>query len=249
MAEVDDPIRVVEVCQIAAPPETRSNSEISKSLPLTFFDILWLRLPPVQRLYFYEFSHSTTTFFHSVVPKLKHSLSLTLHHFLPLTGNLVWPRESPKPIISYNPGDSVSFTIAESDASFIHLSGTDLCEATEIHPLIPQLAISHEKASVLTLQLTLLPKSGFSIGITIHHAVLDGKTSTSFMKTWANICKLQDSSLSLLPDLIPFYDRSVIKDPNRIEAEYIQEWFQQDGPNNRSLISKFQRMPFKAYLN
>ncbi|KAJ7974301.1 Phenolic glucoside malonyltransferase [Quillaja saponaria] len=228
---------VLEVCQITPPPETTTNYATPTSLPLTFFDIHWLRLPPVQELQFYEFTHPTPTFFDSVLPKLKHSLSLTLQYFLPLTGNFIWPHGSHKPIISYSPEDSVSFTIAESNACFIHLSGTDLSEATEIHPLIPQLAISDEKASVFAVQVTLFPNSGFSIGFAIHHAILDGITASVFRKSWAHICKLQDLTkpLSLLPSLMPFYDRSIIKDSTRLEAIYVEEWLKQGGPNNRSL--------------
>ncbi|AES77682.1 anthocyanidin 3-O-glucoside-6-O-malonyltransferase, putative [Medicago truncatula] len=59
-----------------------SNIELPSetSLPLTFFDILWLRLPPVQRIFFYEFPHQTSLFFNTLLPKLNQSLSLTLSH-------------------------------------------------------------------------------------------------------------------------------------------------------------------------
>lgn len=137
----------------------------------------------------------------------------------------------------------MSLTIAESDADFNHLSGSDFSEAEESHPFIPHLKISHDKASVMALQITLFPNSGFSIGITAHHAAMDGKSSTSFMKSWAFICsKLGEeesysSSSSLLPEnLIPLYDRSVIKDPTGIAEIFANTWLKQGGPNNRSLM-------------
>ncbi|TKY65083.1 Phenolic glucoside malonyltransferase 2 [Spatholobus suberectus] len=226
-------MKVVQVFNVA-PTSESEELPTQTSLPLTFFDILWLRLPPVQRIFFYEFPHPTPLFFHTLLPKLKHSLALALGHFFPLAGHLTWPHHSKNPIINYNSGDTVSFTVAESDADFTHLAGTDLCEAKEIHHLLPHLTISHEQATVLALQVTLFPNSGFSIGITSHHAVLDGKTSTSFIKSWAYLCR--ESPSSLPPELCPFYERELVKDPNHVGAKYRSDWLKQGGPNNRSLV-------------
>nr|XP_048328103.1 phenolic glucoside malonyltransferase 1-like isoform X2 [Ziziphus jujuba var. spinosa] len=234
-------VKILEVCRVAPPPDV-PNLASPTSLPLTFFDLHWLRFPPVERLSFYEFSSSNTPLFDSIIPKLKHSLSLTLQHYLPLAGNLVWPQDSHKPFIKYLDGDGVSLTIAESNLDFYHLSSNEFREATECHPLIPHLEVSHEKAAVVALQITLFPNSGFCIGITSHHAVMDGKTSTSFMKSWAYICNKNagspdtpPSSSPLPPELIPFYDRTVIKDPAELEVIHLNELLKQDGPNNRSL--------------
>ncbi|MED6225830.1 hypothetical protein PIB30_117551 [Stylosanthes scabra] len=210
----------------------------STSLPLTFFDILWLRLPPVQRVFFYEFPHQPSLFYDAILPKLKHSLSLSLSYYFPLAGTLTWPHHSNKPIITYNLGDTLSLIIAESDADFNHLSGSDLSEASKLHHLVPELTISDDQATVFALQVTLFPNYGFSIGVTSHHAVLDGKSSTSFIKSWAYICnKLGDSSspIDLPPELSPFFDREIVKDPKGLEAKYLSDWLKQGGPNNRSL--------------
>ncbi|KAJ7963743.1 phenolic glucoside malonyltransferase 1-like [Quillaja saponaria] len=247
MEQSDQTVKILEVLHVAPPLESVANSF---SLSLTFFDLLWLRSPPPQIIFFYEFSHPPTVFFDSALPNLKQSLSLTLYHFIPLAGTLTWPHNSHKPIINYIPGyDSVSLTIAESNTqNFRHLSGTNnLCGVTECHPLLPNLTISHEKASLLSIQVTLFPNSGFCIGITLHHVVMDGKTFTSFMKSWAYIsCSMLRGDQSLLststavplPEyLTPFFDRNVIKDPTGIAAVYLNEWLKQDGgPNNRSLM-------------
>ncbi|XP_057436114.1 phenolic glucoside malonyltransferase 1-like [Lotus japonicus] len=228
-------MKITQVCPVS--PASASGSQ--KSLPLTFFDILWLRLPPVQRIFFYEFPHPTHLFFNTLLPKLKQSLSLALGHFFPLAGTLTWPHESNKPIIKSTIDDSVSLTVAESDVDFNHLSGTHQCEATESHHLLSNLTISDEKASVLALQVTLFPNSGLSIGITSHHVVLDGRTSTNFVKSWAYLCsKLGESSSAcdLPPELIPFYDRGIIKDPCELDTKYVNDWLKQGGPDNRSLM-------------
>lgn len=129
-------VKIIEVCKVAPPPVSASfqdphNSTSPKSLPLTFLDLLWLRYPLVQRLFFYglptphDENTNTTSFFHSdILPRLKHSLSLTLQHFLPLAGNLTWPESSDKPVLVYAERDAVSLKVAESDADFSRLSGT-----------------------------------------------------------------------------------------------------------------------------
>ncbi|XP_061366523.1 phenolic glucoside malonyltransferase 1-like [Gastrolobium bilobum] len=228
-------LKVHQVCSVAPPQETTPIS-----LPLTFYDVLWIRLPPVERLFFYEFHNQTTTtttttsFFDSILPNLKQSLSLTLQHFLPLVGNITWPNDSLNPIIKYVPGDAVPFTIAESNADFNHLC-SNFCDVVERHPLIPRLKISHDQASVLALQVTVFPSFGFCIGITTHHAALDGKSSTLFLKSWAHLCSNLGGS-SLPENLTPFFDRSVIRDPSGINDAYVNGWLTYGGEtNNRSL--------------
>ncbi|KAI9086088.1 hypothetical protein K1719_031921 [Acacia pycnantha] len=238
-------MKVLEVGLVAPPPETTTSTAASEtSLPLTFFDILWARFPPVERLFFYKVPNPPSCHFHSLLPKLKHSLSLTLRHFLPLAGNIIWPPHSPKPFIRYVSGeDGVSLTVAESDADFNRVSGFDFSEADESRRLVPHLTVSDEKASVMSLQITLFPNSGFSIGIATHHATMDGKSSTLFMKAWAYLCSnlgesSSSSSVSSLPEnLRPSFDRSVIIDPSgKISETFANFYLKQDGPNNRSLM-------------
>ncbi|GMN65526.1 hypothetical protein TIFTF001_035003 [Ficus carica] len=243
-------VEIVEVCKVAPPPAAISVPS-PKSLPLTFFDIRWLRLPPYEILFFYEVStpnSSSSFFFDSILPRLKHSLSLALLHFLPLAGNITWPPTSPKPGVEYS--DGVLMTVAMSnDADFCRLSGSDIfCEATEYHPLIPKLSASHERVAVLALQVTLFPNQGFSIGIIMHHAVLDGKSLHMFLKSWAYICRSlgygdcidgQDQStifLQLPSELKPVYDRDCIKDPADLGTIFSNQWRNIDGLDNRSLV-------------
>ncbi|WJX80789.1 agmatine N(4)-coumaroyltransferase [Trifolium repens] len=233
--------KIIETFNVS--PSSQEQLPSQTSLPLTFFDLFWLRLPPVQRIFFYEFPHQPSLFFNTLLPKLKRSLSHTLFHFYPLSGHLIWPHDSHKPIIKHLKGNSLLLTVAESDADFNHLSGNNLSEASQIHDLLPNLNISHDQASVLALQVTLFPNYGFSIGITSHHAVLDGKTSTSSMKSWAYLCnKLENgeselqSPLLLPAEFVPFFDRKVINDPNGLDEKYVSDWLKQGGTNNRSLM-------------
>ncbi|KAF9667123.1 hypothetical protein SADUNF_Sadunf16G0300300 [Salix dunnii] len=206
------PVKVVEVCQVS-PPYESPYSAVEVSIPLTFFDIVWLKFHPLEHIFYYELTDLTPTVFNSeILPNLKNSLSLTLLRFLPLAGNLTWPSQSAKPIILYTPEDGVSLTVAESNnvADFDDLSSNEMHDAIMSHPYVPRLSASDVKVPVLALQITLFPNKGFSIGCATHHAALDGKSSNLFMKAWAHLCK---HSPCLLPDeLIPFFDRTGFQD-------------------------------------
>ncbi|MED6196326.1 hypothetical protein PIB30_046437 [Stylosanthes scabra] len=258
MPEPSSSFKVVQVCSVSPPPQngtTTTTTSSSISMPLSFFDIIWLRFPPVERLFFYKFPNypsSNNSFYDSILPNLKHSLSLTLQHFLPLIGNIIWPSDSPKPVIRYVPNqDSVTLTIAESNdnddgAKVFEQLCSNSCEASQRYFLVPQLAISHEKASLLALQVTLFPKFGFCIGISTHHAAMDGKSSTMFMKAWSYTCSkllespsFPSSSLPLPENLTPFLDRSLIKDPTKIGESYGDSWLNHGGTNNNRSLKVF----------
>ncbi|KAJ0100069.1 hypothetical protein Patl1_21754 [Pistacia atlantica] len=227
-------IKIHEVTKVT--PSSASAAEFS--LPLTLYDTIWFKFPPVERLFFYQITDLTPHFFNSVIlPKLKQSLSLTLTHYLPLAGNLIWPHDAPKPFIYYSLNDGVSITVAESSADFTHLSGNGVRDAIELHPLTPELVTSDDKAAIISIQITMFPNQGFCIGISSHHAILDGRSTTMFFKSWAYLCKQLDKHQeieepSLLPELIPSFDRTVIKDPTGIDMVYVNNWFNYAGPDS-----------------
>ncbi|KAI9086087.1 hypothetical protein K1719_031920 [Acacia pycnantha] len=101
------------------------------------------------------------------------------------------------------------------------------CDASMSRAFVPNLDSSDSFASILSLQITLFPNKGFSIGVTSHHACADGKSSTMFIKAWAYLCRKQaeNESSGLLPqELQPFLDKEVIIDPRGIGAAYIDAW-------------------------
>lgn len=217
---------VLEHCQISPPP----GSVPTTSLPLTFFDIPWVGDIHVECLYFYEFSNPTQHFTQTILPTLKHSLSLTLQHFYPLVGNLLCPPPPTKPYILYNNGDSIPLTIVESTNNFNHLIGNHPRDIIELDHLVPKLSpiqISNETFvfPLLALKITIFPNSGICIGITNLH-VVDGWTSLNFMKSWASIVSAGgESIMTRLEKFLPYYDRDVIKDINGVEAILMNEYF------------------------
>ncbi|CAL5191098.1 unnamed protein product [Lathyrus oleraceus] len=226
-------------------PPSSSSQTTTTTVPLTFFNIIWLRLHPVERIFFYALPNSQSSpsfFFQQIVPNLKSSLSLTLQHFLPLAGKIVWPSDSSKPFMQFNPNDNdngVSLFIAESDADFNHVIGNSPHEASLSRSFIPNLESSHLCASVISLQITLFPSRGFSLGIAPHHAVFDGKSSSMFIKAWAYLCKKTietGESPPLLPELEPLFNRDIIKDTTENNSvEILSKLFPAENGNERSL--------------
>ncbi|KAJ8749676.1 hypothetical protein K2173_010096 [Erythroxylum novogranatense] len=221
---LNNSVTIVETCQVSPFPASEEFS-----LPLTFFDVFWLNFPSVDGILFYEITDLEPFLFYStILPKLKHSLSLALFHYLPLAGRIRRHAESNKPIIFYNPYDGITLTIAESDADFNYLSTDDVLDAKESHPYVPKLSITDTDVSVLAAQITLFPNKGFSIGYTMHHAGFDGKSLAMFMKAWSYIHKHCDgnekSQFQLLQELVPSFDRTLIKDPYGLEKLFLQQW-------------------------
>ncbi|XP_030496521.1 phenolic glucoside malonyltransferase 1-like [Cannabis sativa] len=216
-------LKILEETHVAPYSVTTTTTTTNSTLPLTSFDTYWFKFPPAQCLYLYSLPKETTFFLNSLLPKLKHSLSLTLQHFLPLAGKLTWPQHSPKPIALYTPGDVVSLSIAESNADFDTLSSNQPFQASKVRPLLSPLHVSETGVSIMALKITVFPNKGFCIGLTTHHGLVDGKSAAMFMKSWAYLSSQENPQLPpLLPEeLTPFYDRTVIKDPSGFEMKVL----------------------------
>ncbi|KAG6777288.1 hypothetical protein POTOM_017107 [Populus tomentosa] len=244
------PLNIVEVCHV--PPFSNSfKSTLTEfSLPLNFSDIFNLKFPPVQNIFFYKLGESTTTFFKTVIlPKIKHSLSITLFHFLPLAGYLSWLQNSEKPIIIYNTAnDGVLLTVAESTEDFDHLY-SEVRYASESHPYLAPLFVSDTKVSILSFQITLFPNKGFTISSTFNHAVLDGRSLSLFMNSWAYICRNLDENVKISPSLLseelnPCFDRTVIPGSEGLEMRYLNYWLGLKLPGSDANPRSLEPIPF-----
>ncbi|EOA13355.1 hypothetical protein CARUB_v10026390mg [Capsella rubella] len=205
-------------------------------VPLSFFDLQWLKLNPTEQVFFYKLTESSSrdSFYSSILPKIERSLSLVLSHFLPFTGHLKWGSQNPKPHLVVLPGDIVSLTIAEMDADFTRISGKGLRPELELRPLIPKLPIHSDSAAVVSLQVTFFPDQGYCIGTTIHHVVVDGKTAEKFNNAWAHTCK-HGTVPKNLPTVL---DRSVVNVPAGFERKLLEllPYLTEDKENARTLM-------------
>ncbi|KAL8031436.1 hypothetical protein ABFX02_13G024400 [Erythranthe guttata] len=211
---------LLETCRIPPPPSSAAAAELQ--LPLTFFDIVWIHFQPIRRLLFYEYSGSESHFLETLVPKLKESLSLTLKHYLPLAGNLLYPlnTDEQKPLLRFISGDSVSMKIAVSGRDFDELVGNHPRDADQFYDFVPEIPPATEDSEykivpVFALQVTLFPGRGICIGFSNLHSLGDARSIVGFMRAWASMCKLSKESESL-----PIFDKSMVHDPLGIDDTF-----------------------------
>ncbi|CAO2183237.1 unnamed protein product [Urochloa humidicola] len=201
-----------------SPPET--------SLPLTFFDIIWLNSPPVERLLFYRLAPDADVA--ATISKLKDSLHQAMRAFYPLAGRLrLTPGTSNRYELYYCPGDGVTFTVAEcdgdDDADIDGLTADEPREVAKIAKLVPPLP---EGGGVLALQATLLSaRRGLAIGVTVHHAACDGSSSTHFLHTWAAVAARTGAEAR---PTRPVIDRTLLTDPRGLYDVFIQAVLNRD---------------------
>ncbi|KAJ7965040.1 Anthocyanin 5-aromatic acyltransferase [Quillaja saponaria] len=178
-----------------SPPQ---GSVPTTNIPLTFFDYLYLLCSGNRLIFLYEFPYTTHHFLETILPSLKQSLSLTLQHFFPYAATLVFPPEPNKPYLRYvadSESSTVSFTVAESTMDFNHIKADhpiDFNDLDTFAPLKPPVSVLEDGTRLfplMAIQVTVMPNSGFCIGINYHHVVADGMSFMFFMKAWASICK------------------------------------------------------------
>ncbi|KAJ0631585.1 putative anthocyanin 6''-O-malonyltransferase [Helianthus annuus] len=204
-------LTVLEHSRISPPRDTIGHC----SLPLTFFDVTWLLFPPVHHLFFYDFPHPKSHFIETVVPNLKHSLSITLQHCFPFVSNLiVFPTVTRKPEIRHVEGDSVAVTFAESTLDFNDQTGNHPRKCEDFYPLVPALGSAVKESDYVTLplfsvQVTYFLNSGFSIGLTNHHSLGDASTRFCFLKAWTLVSESGGDKSFLTNGSPPIYDRFI----------------------------------------
>ncbi|CAA7022468.1 unnamed protein product [Microthlaspi erraticum] len=235
-------LNVIKISRIRPATDSSRDSVESLVIPLTFFDLRWVRSHPTQKVIFYKLSgpESSRECFHAVIlPKLQLSLSLVLRHYIPLAGRLTWwAPEDPKPRIVVSDESTVSLVVAETDADFSGVSGKGLRHQSELRVLVPELSISRDSATLISLQITLFPTKGFSIGTSEHHVVQDATGSSMFIKSWAHICKSQEIGTMTLPEeLSPVIDRTIVEVPANLESKILesQSYFSDEINGKRTL--------------
>lgn len=207
-------LTIMETSRISPPPNTVPKTP----LHLSFLDVPWFLCPPNKRVLFYDFPHPPQIFLQETLPKLKHSLSLTLQHFFPFTSQLFFPPPPQEPYFLHSDGDSVPFTVAESAADFNHLVGNHTRDVNLFHPLVPELPPKRvlpdgtRVFAAMAIQVTVFPSTGICIGLVFNHVAGDGVAFNHFLKSWAFVCKSKGDDLSFIEKFPPFHSRDKIQD-------------------------------------
>ncbi|CAL4885740.1 unnamed protein product [Urochloa decumbens] len=222
---------VLEQCHVS--PSPAPVAEQPRTLPLTFFDLAFWGLPPVQRLFFYDNADllEVSDFTLGELPKLKDSLAAALHHFYPLAGKLTCQLAEgvAPPEVVFAHGDSVPLTVAVSGDDFEYLAGDHARDTTRLHPLLPALrrhgggGSRSQEQDVLAVQVTVFPRAGICIGTTLHHAVADGSSYAHFLRTWAAIHRLGKKAAAAVMDAPPLFDRAAVRDDAGLRDAFLRD--------------------------
>ncbi|CAN1166811.1 Shikimate O-hydroxycinnamoyltransferase [Linum perenne] len=154
-------------------------------------------------LYLYE-AVENGGFFEAGV--LKEALRRVLVLFYPIAGRLARD-EKGRLEVDCN-GEGVLFVEAETDFRLSQIG--ESAPSSELLKLVPKVDYSQEISSypLLLLQVTRFKCGGASLGVGIHHSLVDGVSTTSFINTWSNMAR------GLPPTVLPFLDRTFLRARN-----------------------------------
>ncbi|XP_037480814.1 phenolic glucoside malonyltransferase 2-like [Triticum dicoccoides] len=186
----------VSVPETAAPPP--------EPIKLTALEARWVVFPVLQHVLLYVGADMPP--FDAVLQSLLSSLSATLGSFAPLAGKLVYLEETGDVAVSCSASDGVRFVVAESDADIRHLAGDEEHDLHLLERLVPVVDMGVLPTPVLAVQATRF-EGGVAVGLTVHHAVVDGRSLWTFVKAWATACRGET------PAETPCFDRSLVKLP------------------------------------
>ncbi|CAN1166812.1 Shikimate O-hydroxycinnamoyltransferase [Linum perenne] len=134
---------------------------------------------------------------------LKEALRRVLALFYPVAGRLVRD-EIGRLEVECN-GEGVLFIEAETDFRLSQVG--ESAPSSELLKLVSRVDYSQEISSypLLLLQVTRFKCGGASLGVGIHHSLLDGISTTSFINAWSNMAR------GLPPTVSPFLDRTFLR--------------------------------------
>ncbi|KAF0897686.1 hypothetical protein E2562_000404 [Oryza meyeriana var. granulata] len=209
-------VRVLAVSRVAPAP-----AQVEERVGLSFFDTPWVVLPPIQRVFLYETTavdEGDGDGFAAAVERLKGSLAATLALYLPLAGKLAYVAETGDVVVDCGADAGVAFVEAEADAAAVdvrRLAGDEAHDMAAFVALVPELDTRVLPAPLLSVQATRLG-AGLALGLSIHHAVADGRAVWQFMEAWSSAARVGSPvTKSLGP---PHYSReAVIPHPNGSE--------------------------------
>ncbi|PPS11765.1 hypothetical protein GOBAR_AA08858 [Gossypium barbadense] len=188
-------VRIISECYVT-PQHVSDQSK--QPCYLTTWDLVMLSVQYIQKglLYTKPENSCEENLINNVLDRLKHSLSIALVHFYPLSGRLVTRIEE-------NPKSHFVFVDCNNSpgAKFIHaavgLSVSDIVSPTYV-PLVVQSFFDHDRAinydghttPLLSIQVTELV-DGVFIGCSMNHVLGDGATFWHFFNTLSEIFQAQ----------------------------------------------------------
>jgi hypothetical protein len=211
------PLRIIDTSYVNVPAATTPPPELIK---LSAMEAPWVVFPVLQHVLLFEGADMPT--FDAVVQSLRSSLAVTLGSFAPLAGKLVHLKDTGDVAISCSASDTVKFVVAESDTDIRRLVGDEEPDLPVLEQLVADVDMSKLPTHVLAVQATRF-EGGVAVGVTVHHAVADGRSLWKFVEAWATACRGET------PAATPTFDRSLVKLPGG--EERARSIFRELAPN------------------
>ena len=183
-------------------------------MKLSLFDTPWVVLPPIQRVFLYEIGQGgggDELAFPSVVERLKRALADTLAHYLPLAGRLEYVAETGDVFVDCSDA-GVAFVEADAAGMDVHrLVGDEAHDVAAFLGLVPELDTGVLPAPLLSVQATRLGAAGLAVGMSMHHAIVDGRGAWRFIEAWSSASRVGSPVTEALA--APQYGREVMSHP------------------------------------
>ncbi|KAF7068152.1 hypothetical protein CFC21_073929 [Triticum aestivum] len=183
-----------------------------RTIPLSPFDAYWVALPPVRRVFQFRPPPGAGIPFADVVRALASSLERVIPAFHPFAGALTYSPESRAVSIVLPEGAcGVAFVEAEADIKFERLvvEGTEHDEDALLQ-LVPDIKRDELPAPLMAVQVTEFLGGGVAVGVTVHHAVADGRGLWAFLEMWAAAAGVQEGRVATSPTPTPLHDRRLV---------------------------------------
>ncbi|KAK4592466.1 hypothetical protein RGQ29_016850 [Quercus rubra] len=143
---------------------------------------------------------------------MKNSLSRALIHFYPLAGRLHWIEGGRLELDCKAMG--VQLLEAYSEAELDELG--DFAPTDAVRDLVPKVDYTTpiEEWPLLLVQVTRFRCGGLCVGVAISHTMVDGRSATHFINSWAKLSRGYD-----LEDVdMPFLDRTVLRSSEPVKT-------------------------------
>uniref|UniRef100_A0ACD5ZC53 Uncharacterized protein n=1 Tax=Avena sativa TaxID=4498 RepID=A0ACD5ZC53_AVESA len=181
-----------------------------RTVPLSPFDVYWVTLPPVRRVFL--FPPSQLPFTDVAVGTLRSSLERVLPAFHPFAGVLTYSPESHALSIVLPEGEegacSVAFVEAETDLDFDRL--VEEYDEDALQQLAPDIRRDEFPAPVMAAQVTEFVGGGVAVGVAVHHSAADGRGLWRFLEMWsATAAGLKEGRVWAGPE--PLHDRRLVR--------------------------------------
>ncbi|KAF8689291.1 hypothetical protein HU200_042085 [Digitaria exilis] len=180
-------VRVIAVSRVVPSPAPAEHVRVV----LSFLDAPWIATPPVQNVYLYKLSGvgDPNDEYAATVKWIKASLAAALALFVPLAGELKYVPETGDVVVDCS-DPAVPFFEAEAESSrrmdIDRLAGDAAHDVEAFVSLVPRHDARVLPARVLSLQATRLRGAGLALGLSVHHAVADGRAMALFLYAWSS---------------------------------------------------------------